>query len=294
MGKNYACFRAVEATSYPVRKADMSSAPGWYPLANEPGMMGYWDGNGWTGHKQPLPPAQEAVPVSVHAPEAAQTVPQYAAAANPGAQASRPWSPEALIGTARRYVGDPGVRAGGTAAAGGALIADGVVGFGQNRQGLKGAIGTIIFGVVWLFLSLTPGMPLHNEVPRAGTIHTQATVTNVQVNDKGNCTPVAELVVDGKSYVVRSSVSQSPCPYMKGEKIDVTYYPDDVAATAAIPPSGFFKVFLTFAPWIGVLAVIGGVWTLIKRTAEIGGGIFLLRKGLLDRRAQNETMDADA
>lgn len=266
----------------------MSTAPGWYPLVNEPGMMGYWDGNGWTAHKQPLPPAQEAVPVSVQAPTPAQQVPQYATAGGPGSQPSQPWSPEALIGTAKKYMGDPNVRANGTTAAGGALIADGIVGFGEERQGIGGAIGTILFGILWLVLTLGPGMPLNNAEPRAGTLHAQATVVNVQVDAKGNCTPIAELVVAGTPYTVHSSVSQKPCPYMKGEKIDVTYHPDDIAATATIPPSGFFKTFLTFAPWLGVLAIIGGVWTFIKRAGSIAAGIFLLRKGLRARKALKE------
>jgi hypothetical protein len=263
----------------------MSTAPGWYPLTNEPGMMGYWDGNGWTAHKQPLPPAQEAVPVSVQAPTPAQQVPQYATAGGPGSQ---PWAPESLIGTARKFMGDPSVRANGTTAAGGALIADGIVGFGEKRQGLGGAIGTIIFGIIWVILTMTPGMPFSNPEPRAGSVHTQATVTNVQVGTKGGCSPIAELVVDGTSYTVRSNVSESPCPYMKGEKLDVTYHPTDPAATAAFTPTGFYKTFLTLAPWIGVLVIIGGAWTLIKRLAAIGGGIFLLRKGLRDRKAMKD------
>ena len=259
----------------------MSTAPGWYPLANEPGMMGYWDGNGWTAHKQPMPPAQEAVPVAVQAP--AQQVPQFSPA---GGQPAQPWAPESLIGTAKKYIGDPNVQATGTAAAGGALIADGIVGFGEKRQGLGGAIGTIIFGIVWLVMTMTPGMPFSNPEPRAGSVHAQATVTNVQVNSKGNCSPVAELTVGGTAYTVRSNVSQSPCPYMKGEKVEVTYHPTDPAATAAFTPSGFYKTFLTFAPWIGVLVIAGGVWTFIKRAGSIAAGIFLLRKGLRARKAQ--------
>ncbi|WP_422759040.1 DUF2510 domain-containing protein [Paenarthrobacter sp. C1] len=267
----------------------MSAAPGWYPLANEPGMMGYWDGNGWTAHKQPLPPTQEAVPVAAQVPAVAQPAEQYAGT---GGQSSHPWAPEAFVGTAKKYMGDPNVRANGTTAAGGALIADGVVGFGEQRQGIGGAIGTIVFGVIWLILCLTPGMPLHNAEPRAGTLHAQATVVNVQVDAKGNCSPVAELVVDGTSYAVHSNVSEKPCPYMKGEKIDVTYHPADIQATATIPPSGFFKTFLTFAPWIGVLVIAGGVWTFIKRAGSIAAGIFLLRKGLLARKALKDKPEA--
>lgn len=261
----------------------MSAAAGWYPLASEPGMMGYWDGSGWTPHKQPLPPAQETAPVAVQAP-----APQAAAPA--GSQ----WSPENLVESVKRTVLNKENQALGTTAAGGALIADGIVGFGENRKGLGGAIGTIIFAIIWLVVTMVPGMPLHNTEPRAGTLHAQGTVIAVDVSSKGNCSPVAQLLVDGRAYTIHSGVSQSPCPYAKGDKIDLTYHPDDVAATAAIPPSGAFKLFLTFAPWIGVLVLLGGVWTLIKRLAEIGGGIFLLRKGLQDRRALKEAENAAA
>lgn len=30
--------------------------PGWYPLAAQPGLLGYWNGATWTGHTTPLPP----------------------------------------------------------------------------------------------------------------------------------------------------------------------------------------------------------------------------------------------
>ena len=269
----------------------MSTAPGWYPLANEPGMMGYWDGNGWTAHKQPLPPAQEAVPVSVQAPEPSL---QMQGAAGQSAPASSQWLPDNLVESVKRTVLNKENQALGATAAGGALIADGIVGFGEKRQGLGGAIGTIIFGIIWLIMTMTPGMPFSNPEPRAGSVHAQATITNVQVNAKGGCSPVAELVVDGTSYTVRSSMSESPCPYMKGEKADVTYHPTDPAATATFTPSGFFKTFLTFAPWIGVLVIIGGAWTLIKRLAAIGGGIFLLRKGLRDRKAMKDAENTTA
>lgn len=240
--------------------------------------MGYWNGEGWTGHKQPLPPAQEATPVSVVVP------PKHAVdPVQPSTSA-----PHSIFAAVKEMASDPGTKANGTAAAGGALIADGVVGFGERRQGLGGAIGTILFGIAWLVFTLTPGMPLNNAEPRAGTIHTQGTVARISIDSKGQCSPVAEFVVDGKTYTVNSGLSEKPCPYIKGSKIDVTYHPSDVTATATIPPTGFFKTFLTFAPWIGILAIVAGAWTFILRAGSIAAGIVLLRKGFRARKALAE------
>jgi hypothetical protein len=251
-------------------------------------MMGYWDGALWTPHRQPLPPTPHAAPVSVQLPVQLPVQPPAPGLAGAGAPAS-PWSPQNLLGTAKQYLGDPKVQANGKAVAGGALIADGVIGFGERRQGLSGAIGTIIFAIVWLILTLGPGMPLNNAEPRAGTVHASATVVSVRTDSKGSCTPVAELRVNGTPYSIRSSMSEKPCPYMKGDLIDVTYHPDDIRATAAIAPSNGFKIFLAFAPWIGVLALIGGIWTFIKRAGSIVAGVVLLTKGLRGRRALKQT-----
>jgi hypothetical protein len=240
-------------------------------------MMGYWDGNFWTPHRQPLPPVEDAAPVTVQ-PPVLQPLP--VPDTRPGG-----WSPQSLLGTAKDLLADPKVRANGKTAAGGALIADGVVGFGERRQGLGGALGTIAFAIVWLVLTLGPGMPLNNAEPRSGTVHAQGTVVSVRTDSKGSCTPVAELRVDGHPYSIRSSMSEKPCPYVKGDRIDVTYHPDNIQGTAAVAPSGPFKLFLAFAPWIGWIALIGGIWTFIKRAGSIVAGVMLLVRGLKDRRA---------
>jgi hypothetical protein len=88
---------SVEVVAAVVPEPVAAKAPaGWYPTS-EPGVIRFWDGDGWTDHRQPVPPATEPVRTVV-----TETVPEPSAAfpaeenaelaAEPAGFAPAPWA----------------------------------------------------------------------------------------------------------------------------------------------------------------------------------------------------------
>lgn len=333
----------------------MGAAPGWYAIPNEPGTMRYWDGTAWTQHVQPLPPAADARPIAVGAPDdvpAASpqggtgqwggTSPQggtgeWGGTAQPtgvlqpgtlglpsgtqipqavvgvlgelgqlaGAlqhQASRPTSttvPQQHTPTldelgatwaerARQYAASPQGRATGTAVAGGALLADGVIGFGGKRSGIGGAVGGMIFGLVFIALSLLVLKPLilDQATVHAGEATIQGTVIDqhASTGEHGRmCSPEASFVVDGQSYAASGTGSSSTCPPL-GSHLKVIYRTAD-PADARVAPDSMSRTMAWIFPAAGALVFVMSLWTFVVRAGEISVGGVLLFKGLRARRA---------
>lgn len=263
----------------------MSAAPGWYPLANEPGTMGYWDGTGWTAHKQPLPPGRDSAPISAQEPSTGQASP-----------AAGQWTPEGLFEGVKRTVLNKNNQAVGTAVAGGALIADGAVGIGQNRGGIGSAVTMMFIGVAFLAVgSSVVGETKASNTVHAGEIKATAVVRDISWSSPSGvsgskssnetCKPNVVATVNGEEYTTTSSFSASPCPWHAGDSVKVIYDPEHVDSTIRMDQSDGWALLPLLFPATGALMLIGGIWTFIKRAGSIAAGIFLLTKGLKDRRA---------
>lgn len=111
---------------------------GWYASPSQDGFIQWWDGNVWTDNVQPTPaaaPSTESVSATPPPPSA------------PTASTSK----KVVNATA----------AAGLAAAGAALAADGAIGLGKKRKGLKGIAGYFISGAVLFivgFVALIGGL----------------------------------------------------------------------------------------------------------------------------------------
>lgn len=272
----------------------MSQAePGWYPLPNKPGVMGRWTGTGWSGEEQPLPPTPSSQPILPDAP-VGQPISYGGHPSQPfpvpgqfGPQ-SGAWTPSSIIETVKREAQNPNSQATGKQALGGAMIADGIVGFGEKRSGIFGAVGTIIFGIVWLLFTtfLLGGLTEGNKL-KPGETTSQGKVIELNVSEstsKGKtsrmCSPVVEFTVNGAKHTASTNGSTSPCPWRVGQDAKVLYDPKSVDASSRVPMDGkgmdmFTKIF----PLAGWLIIAGGVWTLLVRLGTIGAGIYFWRKG---------------
>lgn len=190
---------------------------------------------------------------------------------------------------ASRYAASEEGRSTGAAAVGGAMVADGVVGFGRNREGIGGAVKMMLFGLVFFALGMLLVKPMLIDAGTvgAGEAKTVGTVTerNESRDDDGDrlCSPDATFTVDGTSYTVSAGFRSSACPSVGGS-VEVIY---DVArpADARVAPDQAFRLLGWVFPLAGVLIFLGGLWTFVVRAGQIGVGGALLLRGLRRRAA---------
>jgi hypothetical protein len=255
---------------------------GWYPAPGESGMMRYWSDAGWTEHRQPLPPTQPE-PTSIHLPASSFG----AAGSAPALTAAAPstWSPVGIVDQLKAVAADKENQAIGTSIAGGALIADGALGLTKNGGGLKGSLGTIAFGIIWLlFTGLFLGPMTDGAKPAPGETTSQGQISDLRTDRTGQCTPLATFAADGKTYQAGASYSSKPCDVSLGETVTVIYNASNPTGSARLAPPAKTNALFGIFPWVGWGVIALGVFGLIKNVSFIAGGIVLLRKGLKDRK----------
>lgn len=192
-------------------------------------------------------------------------------------------------------------------ALGGVLIADGVIGFGRNRVGLGGAIFNIIFGcgMVAIFaFSVAPLIAEQTEIN--DPVVTQADIVEVNqlqtqnTDDAGKvvstslvCTVTVEFS-DPTNSLIRVTTpysSSSLCSRFVGEQVEIRYDANSPSRFEGLDDlsDGFTKWF----PWlfvaVGALIAISGLWTLMIRATQIGGGIYLIARS---RRREQDKLAA--
>jgi hypothetical protein len=178
-------------------------------------------------------------------------------------------------------------------AAGGALVAEGLLGLdglgGARRPGILGALKGVGFGL--LFAAIALGIALFTtprEIPNA--VSATGTVTEVTTSSSSSgsrtCGIRAEYVVDGTTYTVGTGYSSSSlCSTSRGSLVDVRYDPAD-PANSEIPES----VGMRLIPWglfgLGILITVVSAVRVVMRAAALGTGGWLLWRGLRGARSQ--------
>ncbi|GCD22048.1 hypothetical protein CTKZ_36100 [Cellulomonas algicola] len=194
-----------------------------------------------------------------------------------------------LWASASRYAASEQGRSAGATAVGGALVADGIVGFGRNREGLGGAVKMMLFGLVFFAVGMFLVKPMLIDAGTVGSGEAKAvgTVTNRNESrdDDGDrlCSPDATFTVAGTVYTASAGYRSSACPLVGGS-VDVIY---DVArpADARIAPDATFRLLGWVFPAAGLLFFVVGLWTTVVRAGQIGVGGALLLRGLRGRRS---------
>lgn len=249
--------------------SDTSAPPsGFYDDPDNPGKLRWWDGSRWTDITQ-----------------------DDATASSQGEGAERDGGIVAdIVNTVSGKLPDA------QTAIGGALIADGVIGFGKNRVGIGGAIGNIVVGtgiaVAFAFF-VAPWMS--DQTGISDPVTTQAEVVAVDqfqsenTDDKGNVTSTSlvctvtlqyETQDDGEIQATTPYSSNSLCSRFVGEQVAIRYDAESPGRFEGLDAmsDGFTKWF----PWIfaavGALIALSGLWTLMLRATQIGGGIYLIAR----------------
>lgn len=179
--------------------------------------------------------------------------------------------------------------------AGGALIADGLIGFGKNRQGIFGSLVGIFVGIgvaLGVGVFLAPAMLEQSSI--ATPVPTQATVLQVDrlvsqadPTDRSSSSSVSCAVVLGYSTSEGQSVeaatpysSSSLCSFVVGQTVAITYDATNVGRFQGLDPTG--ETVQGWFPYIfigvGVIIALSSAWTFLLRATQIGGGIYLINR----------------
>jgi hypothetical protein len=177
--------------------------------------------------------------------------------------------------------------------AGGALIADGLIGFGKNRQGIVGSLVGIVVGValaIGVGVVLAPAMleqsSINTPVPTQATVlQVDRLVSQADPTDRTSSSTISCAVVleystsEGQTVQAGTPYSSSSlCSFVVGQTVAVSYDAANVGKFQGLDPTaeaiqGWFPYL-----FIGVGAIIAltSAWTFLLRATQIGGGIYLI------------------
>lgn len=252
---------------------------GWYPLPSDPTKLMYYDGRQWVG--TPVAAPQQAP----------QEAPLWERVRGDSAV-------DDFFNSARAFVTDERNQGTAMAVAGGAAIADGVVGIGR-RPGIGSAIFSIFFGVIFVVVGLSFGNVFSSlmTVPeqRANERVTQTQIVEMTYDSDGYCIPY--VAVEDTTVRLSLPVKSKPCQFAVGESVTVYHVPGVPASTRLSAEAaegmkaatgGFMNIFTWVFAGIGAFVAIGGVFQLLMKLGVIAGGSVLMVMGLRKRKAAQE------
>lgn len=256
---------------------------GWYPLPSDPNKLVYYDGEKWVGEP-------------VAAPSFSRRERE-----DDGDDDDDKVGLGSLLERAREFATDDKNQGTAMAVAGGAAIADGVVGIGK-RPGIGSAIGSIFFGIIFMVVGFNiPGLfmsAMDVEEKRATERETQVQVVDVTYDMKDYCQPY--VLVENTRVPLNLPVKSKPCEFTVGEDVGVYYAPGlpssvRLSGEAADGMKDSVGKFMNLFVWIfagaGALVAIGGVFQLLMKLGVIAGGSVLMVMGLRKRKAAQERGD---
>lgn len=253
---------------------------GWYPLPSDPNKLVYYDGEKWVGE-----------PV---------TAPSFSRNDRDDDDGDEGGLGR-LLDRAREFATDDKNQGTAMAVAGGAAIADGVVGIGK-RPGIGSAIGSIFFGIIFMVVGFNiPGLFLSAmdvEEKRASERETQVQVVDLTYDTDNYCQPY--VLVENTRVPLKLPVKSNPCEFAVGDSVGVYYAPGlpssvRLSGEAADGMKDSVGKFMNLFVWIfagaGALTAIGGVFQLLMKLGVIAGGSVLMVMGLRKRKAAQERGD---
>jgi hypothetical protein len=210
---------------------------------------------------------------------------------------------DGLIGRAKEFAADEKNQGTAMAVAGGAAIADGVVGIGR-RPGIGSAITSIIFGIVFALIgwNITGMFASAMDVAekRANERETQVQIVEMSYDTDGYCQP--NVSVEETIVSLPLPVKSQPCEFAVGETVGVYYapgFPSSVRLSTASADemkqsaAGMIDLFRWVFVGAGVLLAIGGVFQLLMKLGVIAGGSVLLVLGLRKRKTAQEARERE-
>ena len=174
-------------------------------------------------------------------------------------------------------------------AVGGVLVADGLVGLEspfdgkKTRPGIAGAMVSVVLGLVFIAVaSFMTTLGPDTDAETTGQV--------VAVKGSETCSMRARFVVDGTTYVARSTgQSSTNCDHAPGDTVTVLYSSANPARSTTDEP--MLNIFAWVFGGVGVLVAVGGLFTTVVRAASIVFGITLWRSGSRMMRENPRTAD---
>lgn len=192
---------------------------------------------------------------------------------------------------------DPAARGAAKMAAGALLVVEGLFGVVRSsgrssrngkRQagGIVGGVLGIVVGVVFIYVGgmVAPTMP-------EGSVDTTGVITDI-VERRGSdgdtmYSPVITFETqDGQTHEFTQGMRSSSRPTI-GADVSVSYHPDN--PRSARRTDGMAAMFPRIFTTVGVISIVGSVFSLIISIALIVFGVILFRQGRADRAAAGET-----
>lgn len=248
----------------------MSMPAGWYEDPTDGIGERYWDGEKWTEFARATP---ESNP------------PCFDPKSIPSAILGEGGILESLGGETKGFYD----RNKGTVqtVAGGALIADGAVGLGKNKNGLFPSLFMMIFGIV--FIVIVGGIFSAGSSSYTNPVSTTGTVTEILTTGSGNCAPAYDYTPEGYDHTVGGQgnlYSSGQCGLNVGDPIEIIYDANKPQVSQpADDGAGMIKYVFFLVPGLFVLI---GAYGVVTSLLKIGGGTFLLVRGLKNRKAKAE------
>ncbi|MBO9556350.1 DUF2510 domain-containing protein [Cellulomonas sp.] len=278
-----------------------SPPAGFYPDPSGAPQQRFWDGTAWTAHTQAYAPPVVDAPttptVPAAAPQGFRTPTGEVIGGTWGSILTTLTTPATQTSDARPH--DQNLLGGGQdfyrahqrgvdTAAGGALVAEGLLGLdgpGNARPGMGGALKGVVFGLLFAGIALV-GALFVSSGDIDGAVRTTGTVVEVREStssDSRSCSLVLEYQVDGRTYTTGSGYgSSSLCGKSRGSVVTVQYDPANPRHANMPTPMG-----LRFVPWafvaVGLVITVVSAVQVVLRAAALGTGGWLLWRGLRGR-----------
>jgi hypothetical protein len=196
-----------------------------------------------------------------------------------------------------RHRDEPAVRARAAQVAGGALIADGLIGLEnplgeQSRSGILGGIVLTVIGIVLLGPAAIFGASL-GAYPDGETVVGSVSSVGLPEGDGGACSMTFVYDFDGSTYERTPGWTGSGlCDLVVGDPVEVSVLASDPGRGRYVSGgTGVAATWIPRGPWL--LIALGG-WTTLVRLVELIVGIRLLLWGRRTSRELRGTPVDDA
>jgi hypothetical protein len=214
---------------------------GWYPSPGEPGLLRWWDGSGWSEHRQN---AELTAAPAVDDESAAADEEQSPAPARPFTVTTR----SSKRSRRRTAVAVAALAFGALWFAAAATLLGTFSPAASPAKGERAAAGTVV-SVVWSEGSATYSSD--------GSLQ--------KASGEPACAAVVEATVDGQKFQKQETAFQAPCAVKVGDAREVFFTPENAAASLHVAPGQPRTLLQAVVPAAGLIPIAASSVLLYRR-----------------------------